>query len=193
MRKGGGTLTKETKSWDADNRFLLHDHRQQYPSFMSPTTTTKTADGCRLAGSKALAYRTLQAKARRNISGLVAQPTSWSSAPDGDYSKWDEHFLDIGNWTTSFITGMALIAWKETGDDAYLREVLKLEPLYRTKVGERAADTMHDLGFLYSLYSVALYQLTGEERHRELGLRAAGGVGGALCARRALHSGLGED
>jgi unsaturated chondroitin disaccharide hydrolase len=32
---------------------------------------------------------------------------------------------------------------------------------------------MHDLGFLYSLYSVALHQLTGNPKHRETGLRAA--------------------
>jgi unsaturated chondroitin disaccharide hydrolase len=34
-------------------------------------------------------------------------------------------------------------------------------------------DTHHDLGFLYSLYSVAFYKLTGDKTHREVGLRAA--------------------
>jgi unsaturated chondroitin disaccharide hydrolase len=34
-------------------------------------------------------------------------------------------------------------------------------------------DTHHDLGFLASLYSVALYKLTGDQEHREVGLRAA--------------------
>jgi unsaturated chondroitin disaccharide hydrolase len=34
-------------------------------------------------------------------------------------------------------------------------------------------DTHHDLGFLYSLYSVALYKLTGDTAHRDVGLRAA--------------------
>ena len=36
-----------------------------------------------------------------------------------------------------------------------------------------AANTMHDLGFLYSLYSVALYKLTGDPHQRALGLKAA--------------------
>ena len=34
-------------------------------------------------------------------------------------------------------------------------------------------DTHHDLGFLYSLYSVALHKLTGDKVHRHAGLRAA--------------------
>jgi len=34
-------------------------------------------------------------------------------------------------------------------------------------------DTHHDLGFLYSPYSVALYKLTSDKEHRQVGLRAA--------------------
>jgi unsaturated chondroitin disaccharide hydrolase len=126
-----------------------------------------------LPPSRALAYDALVAKIRRNIVDLVAQPTTWSWAADGDYSTWNEGFFEIGNWTTSFHTGMALIAWNETKDDHFLDHVLELEPLYRAKIDAHAADTMHDLGFLYSLYSVALYKLTGEERHRECGIKAA--------------------
>lgn len=112
-------------------------------------------------------------KARTNITALADQPAAWALAPDGRYPRWHEHFFDIGNWTSSFFTGMALLAWRETGDGHYLREVERLEPWYRAKVGEHAMDTMHDLGFLYTLHSVALHKLTGEARHRELGLRAA--------------------
>lgn len=126
-----------------------------------------------LSPSRALAYETLVAKIRRNIGDLVAQPTTWSWAKDGDYSTWNEGFFEIGNWTTSFHTGMALIAWNETKDEHFIRHVLELEPLYRAKVEEHAADTMHDLGFLYSLYSVALHKLTGDERHRDCGIKAA--------------------
>jgi len=127
----------------------------------------------RLSASRTFAYETLIAKTRDNIAGMVAQPTTWSWALDGDYASWKEGFLEIGNWTSSFITGMALIAWKETGDEHFLRHVLELEPLYQAKLAEHAGETMHDLGFLYSLYSVALFKLTGDARHRELALRAA--------------------
>jgi unsaturated chondroitin disaccharide hydrolase len=127
----------------------------------------------RLSGSRAAAYQTLIQKSRRNIADLITKPTTWTLDPDGDYSRWADGFFTIGNWTTSFFTGMALISWIETENDQLIDSVLAMEPLYQAKVGEHAADTMHDLGFLYSLYSVALYKLTGDPRQRALGLRAA--------------------
>jgi hypothetical protein len=69
--------------------------------------------------------------------------------------------------------GTALLAWRETKDEYFLNQVLCLAPHYREKVFTRYMDTHHDLGFLYSLYSVALYKLTGDKAHREVGLRAA--------------------
>ena len=115
----------------------------------------------------------LISKTRRNIADLVNQPTTWSFDPKGEYSNWKEGFFEIGNWTTSFFTGMALIAFKETEDDHFLRQVLDFDPLYQAKLGEHVAETMHDLGFLYSLHSVALYKITGDEIHRTLALKAA--------------------
>jgi unsaturated chondroitin disaccharide hydrolase len=135
--------------------------------------TTSTSQPRSLSQAGGIAFETLIQKARRNIADMVNQPTTWSWDAEGDYSKWQEGFFDIGNWTTSFHTGMALIAWSETEDEQFIRSVLALEPLYQAKIGEQVADTMHDLGFLYSLYSVALYKLTGEAKHRELGLKAA--------------------
>lgn len=112
-------------------------------------------------------------KTRRNIHDLADAPRSWSNAPDGRYETFDEGFFDIGNWTSSFFTGMALLAWRQTGDPCFLEQTLRLAPVYREKVFVRWADTHHDLGFLYTLFSVALYQLTHDPAHREVGLRAA--------------------
>jgi unsaturated chondroitin disaccharide hydrolase len=112
-------------------------------------------------------------KTRGNIKRLADEPKSAAWAVDGDYFKFEEGFYEIGNWTSSFFTGMALIAWRETEDEYFLNQVLRLAPHYREKVFTRHLDTHHDLGFLSSLYSVALYKLTGDRQHREVGLRAA--------------------
>jgi len=133
----------------------------------------EAADLSKPAGVLREAFDVCVHKTRRNIRDLADEPKTWSWADDGDYSKFKEGFFDIGCWTPSFFTGMALHAWQATEDEFFLQQVLRLAPHYREKVFTRHADTMHDLGFLYSLYSVALYKLTGDRAHREVGLRAA--------------------
>jgi unsaturated chondroitin disaccharide hydrolase len=112
-------------------------------------------------------------KTRGNIKRLADEPKSAAWAVDGNYFNFKEGFYEIGNWTSSFFTGMALHAWRETEDEHFLNQVLRLAPHYHEKVFNRQLDTHHDLGFLYSLYSVALHKLTGDPPHREVGLRAA--------------------
>jgi unsaturated chondroitin disaccharide hydrolase len=112
-------------------------------------------------------------KTRGNIERLADEPKACAWAEDGHYFAHPGGFYEISNWTTSFFTGMALLGWRHTGDEFFLKQAQRLAPHYRLKVYEHDRDTMHDLGFLYSLYSVALYQLTGEPMHRETGLRAA--------------------
>jgi unsaturated chondroitin disaccharide hydrolase len=45
--------------------------------------------------------------------------------------------------------------------------------VYREKATTRHGDMHHDAGFLYSLYSIALYKLTGDQAQRTTGLAAA--------------------
>jgi unsaturated chondroitin disaccharide hydrolase len=119
------------------------------------------------------AFNLCVSKTRQNITQLADAPKSCALAVDGNYFEFKENFYEIGNWTSSFFTGMALLAWRETEDEFFIKQVLRLAPNYREKVFTHHMDTMHDLGFLYSLYSVALYKLTGDKQHREVGLRAA--------------------
>jgi unsaturated chondroitin disaccharide hydrolase len=155
---------------DAQQGLSGRRNSTQLLSSMTPSVVTPAVAAC---PSLRRALDLCVAKTRRNIEALADRPTTWAFAVDGHYPAWQEGFYEIGNWTSSFITGMALLAWRETEDDHFIRQVERLEPWYVAKVGEHAADTMHDLGFLYSLYAVALHKLTGEARHRELGLKAA--------------------
>jgi unsaturated chondroitin disaccharide hydrolase len=134
-------------------------------------------------------------KTRHNIQRLADEPKAAAWAVDGNYFAHPEGFNDLGNWTTSFITGMALIAWRATpvlrsnsaeggADEFFLQQLLRLAPAYRAKAFNPKFHSHHDMGFLYSLYSVALYKLTGDKMHREVGLQAA-----AALALRFNHPG----
>jgi unsaturated chondroitin disaccharide hydrolase len=135
--------------------------------------------GARLASSPEMndvlqrAFDVCVRKTRRNIADLADAPKSWALADDGDYSRYREGFFEIGNWTSSFFTGMALLAWQETEDECFLQQTLRLAPAYWSKATLRYLDMHHDAGFLYTLYSVALYKLTGGREHRDVGLAAA--------------------
>ena len=120
------------------------------------------------------AFDTCVAKTRGNLPAMVKSGTTWAFDADGMYDRWPEGFFEIGNWTTSFFTGMGLLAWLGTGEKDFLTDLKTCADVYAAKVeGAHAANTMHDLGFLYSLQAVALYQTTGGTRFRETGLRAA--------------------
>src|SRR2546422_3573099 len=105
-------------------------------------------------------------KARGNIKHLADEPKSAAWADDGNFFAFPEGFFEIGNWTSSFFTGMALLAFEATGETELLTQVSRLADVYREKITHRRGNTMHDLGFLYSLASVALYTLTGDPDHR---------------------------
>jgi unsaturated chondroitin disaccharide hydrolase len=119
------------------------------------------------------ALATCSAKVRLVLPKLAQTRRSASNDADGDFFRFPEDFFDIGNWTSSFFTGMALLDFEGSRDLALLQELNRLGDLYREKVTTRSMDTMHDLGFLYSLYSVGLYKLTGDLGHRATALKAA--------------------
>jgi unsaturated chondroitin disaccharide hydrolase len=138
-------------------------------------TAKNESDGQRLKASLDLCIL----KTRSNIRRLAAEPKAAAWALDGNYFNHKEGFYEIGNWTSSFFTGMALLAWRETEEEYFLNQVLLLASHYREKVFTRFLDTHHDLGFLASLYSVAIFKLTGDLHHQIVGLRAAE----VLCQR----------
>src|SRR5579871_5528166 len=69
-------------------------------------------------------------KTRKNIKRLADEPKSAALAVDGNYFNFKEGFYEIGNWTSSFFTGMALLAWRDTEDEFYLQQTLRLLPHY---------------------------------------------------------------
>ena len=153
---------------------------------MSPSAASRTAAApANVVSSSdfARAHAVCVEKTRRNIVRLADRPVSGAFAADGNYFAYPEGFFDIGNWTSSFFTGMALLAFESTRDAHFLQQANRLGGVYREKVTRHRMDTMHDLGFLYSLYSVALHRLTGDPDHRSTGVLAADELAKRYSAR----------
>ncbi|ANE45681.1 glucuronyl hydrolase [Paenibacillus swuensis] len=81
--------------------------------------------------------------------------------------------IDNVEWTSSFWTGMLWLAYEVTGDEKY-RKVAEIQlESYKERVDGRIHTGTHDLGFLYTLSSVAGYKLTNSEEAKETGIKAA--------------------
>lgn len=94
---------------------------------------------------------------------------------DGQYRK-QVLTVRIGekdNWMTSFVTGLAPLCYRTEKKAEYLIWANRCKKGYHDKVFLTPLESMHDIGFLYIPYSVAMYQLTGDLGHREDALKAA--------------------
>ncbi len=120
------------------------------------------------------AYKICKKKFEIHIENFNELCEFWG-CKNGDYYteslRKDLYFYS--NWMASFITGLAPMFYKSSKDDKYLKWANKYACDYHNKVFNYSMETMHDLGFLYSPYSVAMYKITGSTEHKTTALKAA--------------------
>lgn len=100
----------------------------------------------------------------------------YGGAENGIYFGDREKCITINHifcWQQSFFTGMAYWAYVATKDRKILDWLYGFKQEYYDKVFMTPLETMHDLGFLYIPYAVALYKLTGDEDMKAIGVKAA--------------------
>ncbi len=115
---------------------------------------------------------TAKAIALRKIDGLMEKfVTDFpnASSVNGVYA----HSENRGGWTQCFYTGMLFIAYELSGDKKYLEHAEPLVETFIKRVDENLGMGDHDIGFDFSLSTVAAYKLTGNERYREKSIAAA--------------------
>lgn len=76
-------------------------------------------------------------------------------------------------WTTSFWPGMQWLAWELTGDDEFRAAALRHAADFERRLDAKEDLDHHDIGFLYTLASVAPWRRLGDESARRTGIRAA--------------------
>ncbi|MGD8174770.1 glycoside hydrolase family 88 protein [Marinimicrobium sp. ARAG 43.8] len=76
------------------------------------------------------------------------------------------------DWVMGFYSGQLWLAYQLTGDPALREAAQSRRSQFRAVLEDRKARD-HDIGFLFSLHSVADWQLTGDKEARDMGLEAA--------------------
>ncbi|WP_373235549.1 glycoside hydrolase family 88 protein [Cohaesibacter celericrescens] len=87
-----------------------------------------------------------------------------------DGNKWI--YCDGPDWVMGFQSGQYWLAYQLTGDAAFRNAAQARRPEYR-KILENHRFRDHDLGFQFSLHSVADWLMTGDKEARDMGLSAA--------------------
>jgi len=80
---------------------------------------------------------------------------------------------DNRGWTTSFVPGQQWLAYEITGDEEFLKAARVHERDFADRVFQKKDLDTHDLGFLYTLASVAPYRLIGDQEAKAAALEAA--------------------
>lgn len=121
------------------------------------------------------AFSICKNKLENHLREIPADMPEFCAREDGRYfdNKSPKNFMDIGTWMPSFFTGEVLLAYEDSGEKRYLEWLEGFQGVYHEKVFSHAEDTMHDLGFLYTLYAVGLYRVTGRKEYRTIFLKAA--------------------
>lgn len=112
-----------------------------------------------------------------------------------DNGNYKSEFLDLYDgcgWTRSFLTGIVAYLYFHYKDEKYLDYLNKQKEVYDTYLYAKLSDISHDVGFLYSLYSGALYELTGDKEAFRMNLRAADELSKRFIPKPGIINGFGD-
>jgi unsaturated chondroitin disaccharide hydrolase len=82
-------------------------------------------------------------------------------------------FRENIGWTEGFWTGINWLLYEATGDTYFKETAVALDQHFVERIQKRIITNHHDLGFLYSLSTVAEYKITGNEKMKDAGIEAA--------------------
>ncbi len=77
------------------------------------------------------------------------------------------------SWTTGFYEGILWLLYELTGDKEFYKSAKHHSGLFHKRLLDRVELEHHDMGFLFSLSSVADYKITGDKQARLDGIEAA--------------------
>ncbi len=78
-----------------------------------------------------------------------------------------------GGWTQCFYTGMLFLAYEYSKNQKYLDAALSHVDSFIKRVDEMLGMGDHDIGFNFTLSTVAAYKVTGKEIYKEKAIKAA--------------------
>ena len=138
-------------------------------------TSTSPAPGTGAVATD-VAIESVMATIRHNIASFGGLYPDDTTVADRYPLRPAHGTIGIGGnrgWTTSFRTGMLWLAWELTADERFRDAALRDAADFRRRVLADEDLETHDLGFLFTLSTVAAWRLLGDESARAASLLAA--------------------
>ena len=101
------------------------------------------------------------------------QYESCFSDEDGNYIKDYTNLREGYGWTRSFLTGAAAYMYFHYREEKYLDYLRRQLPVYDRYQYSVQDHYFHDTGFLFTLFSGALYEIAGDEAAYRMNIKAA--------------------
>lgn len=111
---------------------------------------------------------------------------------NGNYKPHSLDLYDGCGWTRSFLTGIVAYLYFHYKDEKYLDYLKKQKEVYDTYLYAKLSDISHDVGFLFSLYSGALYEISGDKDAFKMTLHAADELGKRFIPKPGIINGFGD-
>ena len=120
------------------------------------------------------AYEVCLKKTQIYVNEVSGEPPSAKEGRGTRYELVLNDFIDqFYAWTNSHLIGIPVIAGHTEGNFEYIKWANSFAHYYNQKINRVPVMTMHDVGFLYLHYSVHMYMLTGDLKHRDDAIKAA--------------------
>ncbi|WP_135557013.1 glycoside hydrolase family 88 protein [Paenibacillus cymbidii] len=87
-------------------------------------------------------------------------------------------FRENGGWVGSFWTGLNYLCYELSGDETFIEVARRSRHRFTKRLYQNPETLDHDIGFLYSLSSVADHKLTGDAEARQVAIDAAKALAG---------------
>ena len=81
--------------------------------------------------------------------------------------------FDNVSWTTGFYEGILWLMYELTGDKSFYNSAKHHSQMFHKRLENKIELEHHDMGFLFTLSSVADYRITGDEQAKQDGIEAA--------------------
>ncbi len=80
---------------------------------------------------------------------------------------------NVNGWITSFWTGQLWLAYQLTGDEKYKKCAIDHMDSFENRAVNKVGMGDHDIGFVFTLSTVAGYKVTGDKHLRDISILAA--------------------